>query len=283
MTLSAVAPAQPRGAGWAVVWRVEMTKLAGQARVRAAFALCVVGPVLFVAVMAVQPAVPADTLFGRWVHESGWAVAFAVLGFAGQWGLPVLVSIVAGDLCAEEDRLGTWSLLFTRSRPRSDVVAGKLLAGATYCAAVTVVLGVAAIVAGVVGVGDQPVVGLSGQLLSTGAALRAAVEAWLATLAPVLAIGAIAAALSAISRSSWVGIIVPVVVVVACNLIGLLSALDPVRPLLPTTGFDAWHGLARTDPYAGPIWTSLAVSAAWVAVGCAVTLVTAVRRDVTSA
>ncbi|HWE56966.1 MAG TPA: ABC transporter permease [Acidimicrobiales bacterium] len=275
-------PFVPDGAGWALMWRVELQKLAGQARVKVAFALCLLGPVVFVVAMAVQPAVPADTLFGRWVHESGWAEALVVLGFSSQWGLPVLISVVAGDLCSEEDRLGTWPLLLTRSRTRAEIVAGKLLAGATYAVVVTLMLGLVATVAGVVAVGTQPLVGLSGSLVGSNRAFYVVVLAWLSVLPPTVAIAAIALAASAVSRNSWVGVIVPVVVVLLCTLLGLLSAIDPVRAFLPTTGYEAWYGLARTDSYTGPIWTSLAVSAGWVLVGAGMTVLVMMRRDVSA-
>jgi ABC-2 type transport system permease protein len=99
-------------------------------------------------------------------------------------------------------------------------------------------------------------------------------------LPPVFALMAIAVFVSVVSRNSWVGVVVPLVVVFAFNLVSILSAADPIRPFLPTTGFNAWHGLARTSVYTDQIWTSLLVSAAWVLVFLGAASVAFLRRDV---
>ena len=77
--------------------------------------------------MRIQSLTPEDTLFGRAVNESGFATPLVVLGFATLWLLPVLASVAGGDVFASEDRDGTWATLFTRSRSRAEVFAGKLL------------------------------------------------------------------------------------------------------------------------------------------------------------
>jgi ABC-2 type transport system permease protein len=271
----------PHGShGWMVMWSVEMTKLAAQLKVRIVLAACILGPLLFVIAEAVQSAVPADTLFGQWVHESGFAVSLLILGFCSQWGLPFLMGIVAGDMFAEEDRHGTWSMLLTRSRGRGDVLAGKFLAVTTYSVVVTLLLGLSATLTGALAVGTQPLVGLDGTMLPAGTAWAATAESWVSVLAPALAIMAIAVLVSVLSRNSWVGVVVPLVLVIFLNLVSLLSAIDPVRPFLPTTGFYAWHGLLRASVYTNQLWTSVLVSAAWLA-GCLVWAAAAfVRRDV---
>src|SRR5262245_66044709 len=95
-TLSAVA-----GAEW--------SKIAAQAKVRLVLAACLAGPFGFAAAMRLQSSVPADTLFGRAVMESGFAIPLVVLGFAGLWAFPAMTSVVGGDLFSAEDRYGTWA------------------------------------------------------------------------------------------------------------------------------------------------------------------------------
>lgn len=265
------------------MWGIELAKLSAQLRVRVALGACVLGPVLFAVAMAVQTSVPADTLFGRWVHESGYAVSLVVLGFSGQWVLPILVCIVAGDVCASEDRHRTWTLLLTRSRTRGEVLAGKVLAVMTYSAAVVAALALSSTVTGALAVGTQQLAGLSGTLLSSGAALQAVALSWATVLAPTFAVAAMAVLVSVLSRSSWVGVALPVLGVLVLNLLGLLSVIDPVRALLPTSGFAAWHGLVRDDTYTGPILDSVLVSAVWVAVALTAAAFALGRRDVVDA
>src|SRR5262249_42654354 len=93
----------------------EGSKLAAQARSRVVLAACGAGPVAFAAAMRVQTSVPEDTLFGRSVQDSGFAVPLVVLGFAALWVLPVLASVAGGDVFSAEDRYGTWKTVLTRS------------------------------------------------------------------------------------------------------------------------------------------------------------------------
>jgi ABC-2 type transport system permease protein len=231
----------------------------------------------------VQTAVPADTIFGRWVHESGFAISLVILGFAGQWALPFVVGVLAGGVFAEEDRHRTWSLLLTRSRSRGEVLTGKALAVATYSIGLTLVLAISSTLSGVIGVGSQPLVGLSGAVLTTGDAWQATATSWLTILLPVLAIAAIGILASVQSRNTWIGIAVPVVLVLVLNLVSLLSAIDPVRPLLPTTGLQDWYGLVRDDVYTNQVFTAQLVSVAWIVACLAVTARVFVHRDVVDA
>jgi ABC-2 type transport system permease protein len=265
------------------MWRVEMAKMRAQARARVMVLACLLGPVLFVLVESAQSSTPGDTLFGRWIHESGFADSLLTLGFSTEWLMPFVIVGVAGDIFAEEDRLHTWSLLLTRSRSRQEVLAGKFLAISTYSLAVTIMLGLSATLSGAVIVGTQPLVSLDGTVLSASTAWAVTTESWATVLPPVLAIMAIALLVSVISRNSWVGVIVPLVIIFLFNVISQLSAIDPVRPFLPTTGFDSWYGLARTSVYTNQIWASLEVSAAWVVVLLVASSLVFLRRDVVDA
>ena len=111
--------------GVAVVWGLELTKISRQLRVRAVVVLCVAAPFLVLAAVKVQSAVPQDTLFGQWLHESGFALPMVVVGFTGQWVLPLLTCIVAGDIFAAEDHFGTWKTVLTRSRTARRPVRGE--------------------------------------------------------------------------------------------------------------------------------------------------------------
>ena len=111
---------------------VEFTKLARQLRVRLVLAACVGSPFAFAGAMRVQSSVPADTLFGRAVTDSGFAIPLVVLGFGALWVFPVLATIVGGDLFSAEDRYGTWTTVLTRSRSRAEVFAGKVAGGAGF-------------------------------------------------------------------------------------------------------------------------------------------------------
>jgi hypothetical protein len=110
-------------------YRFELVKLVSQWRIRVLVLACWIAPALFVAAVSRQSSLPVDTLFGRWMHATGWAGPLVMLGFAGTWALPLLTSVVAGDVFAAEDRLGTWRhlLVAVRSPRRLFVAKGLLL------------------------------------------------------------------------------------------------------------------------------------------------------------
>ncbi|MFD4956959.1 ABC transporter permease, partial [Streptomyces sp. NPDC058451] len=79
-------------------YRFELVKLVSQWRIRLLVLVCWTVPGLFVAAVSLQSTLPSDTLFGRWMHATGWAGPLVMLGFAGTWALPLLTSVVAGDV-----------------------------------------------------------------------------------------------------------------------------------------------------------------------------------------
>ena len=68
------------------VWRAETRKLRAQLASRLLVFVCALGPLAFGLTLNAQTAVPADTLFGVWVHESGYAVSLVVLDSPAIWG-----------------------------------------------------------------------------------------------------------------------------------------------------------------------------------------------------
>lgn len=256
-----------RGPGAGVVWREELRKLAAQRRVLLTIVLCVAVPFWAAAALALADLTPKDTLYGRWVQSSGYALPLVVLGFSGQWVLPLLTSLIAGDVFSSEDHHGTWPTLLTRSCSRRSIFLGKVLAAGTWSVLVVALLAVCTLLAGVVVIGAQPVVSLSGSLLPADALPGLVLAAWASALPPVLAFAAFGVLVSVATRSSVVGVLAPVAVAGVLQLLALLGGLGMVRTLLPTTPFAAWRGLLSEPVYLGPLVQGAAVSTAY-AVAC---------------
>jgi ABC-2 type transport system permease protein len=89
-----------RRPGTMTVLRWELTKLAAQARSRALLAVAVLVPVVVVLILNSQQQPPTDTIYGRHIHTSGYAMPLLMLAFAAQWVLPLLAAVVAGDIFA---------------------------------------------------------------------------------------------------------------------------------------------------------------------------------------
>jgi len=247
-------------AGVRAVIGVECMKLAAQIKTQSILGMCVVGPFVFAAALPLQSSLPTDTLFGRAVKESGFAVSLAVLGFAALWVVPVLASVVGGDVFSSEDRYGTWKMLLTRSRSRVDVFAGKLIVALGFSFIAIVVLAVSSIAAGVIIIGAGPLIDLSGMARAPGDALRHVALAWVSILPAAFTFTSFAVLLSVVSRSSVVGIGVPVIAALTMQLGAMVDGPDIVRRLLITSGFEAWHGLLANPPFYTPLVRGTMVS-----------------------
>jgi ABC-2 type transport system permease protein len=265
--------------GSVTVTRVEWSKLFAQLKVRLALAACVVGPFVFAAAMRVQTNLPTDTLFGRSVTDSGFATPLVVLGFAALWVFPVLASIVGGDLFSAEDRHGTWVILLTRSRSRIEIFTGKVIAALAFSAIAVTVLALSSIAAGILVVGRQPLIDLSGILLTPGQAAIRVVLAWLTVLLPVFGFTALAVLTSIVTRSSAAGTGLPVVAAMAMQLVAFLDSAPIARQMLMTSGFEAWRGLLTEPTYFGPLLYTTSASLLYVGACLAIAYRVLLRRD----
>lgn len=260
--------------------RAELTKLFAQRKTQAILLACVLAPFLFVSVLDMQSSVPEDTLFGRWVHTSGLATPLVVLGFVTQWALPVLTSVVAGDIFSSEDRYGTWKTILTRSRSRSQIFTGKVVAALLYSVVVVILLAVSSLVAGLLLVGRQPLVGLSGQLVPVAHGSWLVLASWASVLPATLGFSALGLLLSVASRSASVGIGGPLVIGLLMQLCSLSGAADPIRGLLLSVPFNSWHGFFVARPFYAPMWDGFGTSAAYFVVCLAIAFLVFRRRDI---
>jgi len=266
--------------GVLAVAAAERSKLADQLKVRLVLLLCVASPFAFVAALRVQSEAPTDTLFGLSVTDSGFAVPLVVLGFAALWALPVLASLVGGDVFSSEDRYGTWMTVLTRSRSRSEVFAGKALTALSFTILGVAALAASSVAAGVLVIGKQPLVDLSGGLLHPSQALVRVGLAWLSVLAPTFSFVGLAVLVSVVTRSSAAGIGVPVVLGLTMQLVAMVDGPEIVRRVLIGSAFGAWHGLLTEPLYYRPLIYGLVVSSLYLVVCLAVAYRVLRLRDV---
>ncbi|MER6105882.1 ABC transporter permease [Streptomyces sp. NPDC001832] len=264
------------------VYRFELVKLVSQARIRLLVLACWVAPGLFVAAVSRQSTLPSDTLFGRWMLATGWAGPLVVLGFAGTWALPLLISVVAGDVFASEDRLGTWRHLLVAVRSPRRIFAAKALASLTVIGLLVAGLACSSTVGGVVAVGNQPLVGLDGHLLMPSDAAVKVLLAWVCVLGPTLALAAIGLLGSIALGRSPMGLLLPALVALAMQLAQMLPLPVAVRLALPGYAFIAWNGLFTSPAQLGPLLIGIVVSLVWAVVATALAYLLFLRRDFTN-
>jgi ABC-2 type transport system permease protein len=263
-------------------YRFEVVKLLSQWRVRLLLLACWIAPALFVAGVSVQSTLPTDTLFGRWMHATGWAGPLVTLGFAGTWALPLLTSVVAGDVFASEDRLGTWRHLLVAVRSPRRIFAAKVAAGLTVVLLLVAGLAASSTAGGLLAVGDRPLAGLDGHLLAPGDAAGTVLLAWACALAPTLALAGIGFLGSVVLGRSPMGLLVPALVALAMQLAQILPLPVAVRLALPGDAFLTWKGLFTEPAQLTPLLIGIVVSLLWAASATALAYVLFLRRDFTN-
>lgn len=262
-------------------YRFELVKLLAQWRIRLVVVGCWVGPALFVAVVSRQTSLPSDTVFGRWMHATGWAGSLVVLGFACSWVLPLVTALVAGDAFAVEDRLGTWRHLLVAVRSPWRIFVAKALASLTVVLLLVLGLATAGVVGGLASAGNHTLVGLDGHLLAPGDAARTVLLAWLYVLAPTLAFAGVGLLGSVALGRSPIGLLMPAVLALVLGLAQLLPLPVAVRMALPSHGFLAWRGLLTEPAQHDVLLVGICVDLAWAVVAVVLAYRLFVRRDFT--
>jgi len=283
--MSATALLAPRMAsrpGVATVLRWELRKLIAQKRTYLGLGAAAVVPVIFVgALLADSSGNPEEVPFGSLVRETGLAIPLVCLSFGSIWLIPLITSLVAGDIVATEDQNGTLKTILTRSVERWQVLAAKVLAALLYATASLALFVGTALMLGGLAFGFDPVTLLSGTTVSVGRGLTLIGAGTLAYLLPVIGITAIALLLSTVTRNSAAAVVGTLMISILMQVLGALSALEFLEPYLLSEQFNAWQGLLRDPADWDPV-----IRAAWVSAGYALPALLAaltvfVRRDVT--
>jgi ABC-2 type transport system permease protein len=274
------APARPVSV--ARGYRFELVKLLAQWRIRLLVLACWIAPAFFVAAVSQQSSLPVDTLFGRWMNATGWAGPLVMLGFAGTYALPLLTSVVAGDVFASEDRLGTWRHLLVAVRSYRRIFVAKALASLSVILVLVAGMAVSSAAGGILAVGDRPLVGLDGHLLAPADAAGQVLLAWVCVLAPTLALAAIGLLGSVALGRSPMGLLLPAVVALAMALAQMLPLPVAVRLALPSYAFISWNGLFTSPAQLGPLLIGIGVSLVWAVTATALAYLLFLRRDFTS-
>ncbi|QNN54977.1 ABC transporter permease [Nocardioides mesophilus] len=262
-------------------YRFELLKLVSQWRLRLVFLACLVAPAVYAGVVSQQTSLPADALYGRWMNQSGWASSLAVLVFMGTLVLPLLTAVVAGDVFAVEDRLGTWRHLLVAVRSPRLIFLAKALAALTVILALLVALVASSIGGGLVSIGSHPLPGLDGHLMGSGELTRTVLLAWLSIVPPTLAFSAVGLLGSVALGRSPLGLLLPVVLALVLQGVALMPVPVALRVALPMSAFTGYRGLLTDPVQQGPLWAGIAVSLTWAALATWLAHRLFVRRDFT--
>ena len=263
------------------IYRWELRKLVSQKRTYLGLGLAVLLPLIFVISQLIRGHPPhADSIFASEIFQSGLATPVLMLTFLSPFFLPLIASLVAGDIVAAEDNNGTMKTILTRSVDRGQIFAAKALAAVTYAATAVFLSAAVGTVAGVSAWGFHSVRTLSDSVVSAPKALLLVFAANLVFLIPLLTIACIGVLLSTITRNSAAAIVGTLGVTLVLAIVQQIPGLEGLHPYLLTTQYFAWQGLLRTPTDWAPILHSLWVCALYAGPALFAAYLVLLRRDV---
>jgi len=287
MSAAGAAPAAPllvgpfKRAATATAYRWELRKLVSQKRTYLGFGLAVALPLIFVIVQSLRHSHDhGENIFASQITHSGLATPVLMLLFLSVFMLPLIASLVAGDIVAAEDGNGTLKTILTRSVDRGQVFASKALAAATYATVAVFLSATVATVAGVAAWGFNSVTTYSGTVVSPSEGLLLIFAANACYLIPLFAVASIGVLLSTVTRNSAAAVVGAVGVTILLFIVAQIPGLEGIRPYLLTEQYEAWHGLLRTPTDWAPIWHSLWVCALYAGPALLTGYLVFLRRDV---
>ena len=287
MSAAGAAPAAPLLAGpfkraaTATAYRWELRKLVSQKRTYLGLGLAIILPLIFVIAQSLRHRHDhGDNIFESQITHSGLATPVLMLLFLSVFMLPLIASLVAGDIVAAEDGNGTLKTILTRSVDRGQVFASKALAAATYATVAVFLSATVATVAGVAAWGFNSVTTYSGTVVSPSEGLLLVFAANACYLVPLIAVASIGVLLSTVTRNSAAAVVGAVGVTILLFIVAQIPGLEGIRPYLLTEQYEAWHGLLRTPTNWSPIWHSLWVCALYAGPALLAGYLVFLRRDV---
>ena len=280
--VAAPALAHRRRPSTLTIYRWELRKLISQKRTYLGLGLIVILPLFFVIFQNVHQRHDrgGDNIFAAQITQSGLATPVLTLLFLSAFMLPLVASLVSGDIVANEDGNGTLKTILTRSVDRGQVFAAKVIAAMTY-ATISVFLSAAvATVAGVASWGFHSVRTFSGTIVSASEALLLVFAANAIYLIPLFAVVSIGVLLSTVTRNSAAAVVGTIGLVILLYIVSGIPGLEGAQPYLLTQQFQNWQGLLRTPTDWAPIAHSAWVCALYAVPALVAGYLGFLRRDV---
>ena len=166
--------------------------------------------------------------------------------------IPLLVSLVTGDLISGEAARGTIRMMATKPISRTQIVLSKFIAGAVYTFILTLWLGFLSLIVGkwIFGSGDLIVLNSDGLVILKEQDIlwRYGLSFGVAYLA-LLTISTLSICLSAFAENSIGPIVTTMSIIILFTIIGTLdvSVFDSIKPFLFTTHMASWRSFFE-DP-----------------------------------
>lgn len=272
--------------------RTEFTKATWRTRTFIITAVLVGLPSLILLAINARADRPTDNGNGeglfRLASQSGLLVPAPVLSVMSAFLLVVIAGTIAGDSVAGDAAWGNLRYLLMRPVPRGRLLVAKAVVAGVLIWACTVLVGLAALVGGIVLFGAHPVVfpGVArfagGFRLDTGALLLrdGIATAYVAFgFTALLALGTLFSTLTDTATSA-IGATVGVYIV--SEILDGISQLGQIRYAFPTHYLSAWRDMFIQNSYPTDMLVGLAVQVAYLLVFGAAAIAWFRRKDIRS-
>ena len=270
----------PRAAPWGRLLTAEVRWVLLRPRTLVMLGLFALIPVLIaigVTVADRRPG-PGRGLIGA-VAGNGLVLPVVAMTVALALLLPMAVAMAAADAIAGEAASGTLRGLLLAPVSRLRLVGMKAFGVLVVAVAAVLALAVVGVLAGVLVVGGNQLITLSGTTLGLGEALGRVALVALWTVGQLAAVGAVALAVSAWTEHPLVVLAAVLGGLIVFGVLGAIPALEWLQPYLLTSGWSAGVDALRDPlPLTGMIdatWRALC----YMAIGATATVARMLRRD----
>lgn len=200
--------------------------------------------------------------------------------------IPLLITLVGGDLLSGEATSGTYRLLLIRPASRIKIVSAKYLAGLIYVAVLMLWLMIISLGIGVLffGVGDMMVVRFNITLIPQDDVLWRHLITYAYGFVGMWVVYSLAFLFSVFVENSIGPIFSTMAVLIIFNIVGLINVgfFADIQPLLFTNHINTWRDFFEIPVDLSEVYTSLSILLLHIAIFTSITFIYFQRRDINS-
>jgi ABC-2 type transport system permease protein len=213
------------------------------------------------------------------IAGNGFVLPIAALSVSLAMLLPLVGAMSAADALAGEFAHGTMRGLLVAPVSRARLLGVKAFGVASVVLIAVFVISIVGVITGLVLVGTNGMLTMSGTTLSLGAALWRVLIAALWVAVQVWAVGAIALAVSSFTEHPLVVMAATLAGAIVFGVLSVIPALDWLRPYLLTDGWSALADVLRDPMPTDGLLTGLGRAACYIVIGLSVALGRMMTKD----
>jgi ABC-2 type transport system permease protein len=213
------------------------------------------------------------------VDNNGLVLPIFVLFMSMAMLLPMIGAMWGADALAGESANGTLRNLLVAPVSRARLLAVKAFGVATVSLLGVTVMSVSGVISGLVLLGGDGMLTISGTTLPFGAALGRIALATLLVTAQVWAVAAVALAISACTEHPLIVMAVSLGGIIVFSVLGAISALDWLHPVLLTESWESLVDVMRDPMPTDAITEGLLRAACYAAIGYSLALARMLTKD----